>query len=59
MVHIYNGILLCHKKEKNSAICSNMDGLEIVILGKVSQRKMYHMISFICRILKKMVQMNL
>ena len=25
MVHIYNGILLSHKKE-NNAICSNMDG---------------------------------
>ena len=26
VVHIYNGILLNHKKEWNSAICSNMDG---------------------------------
>ena len=26
MVHIYNGILLSHKKEWNHAICSNMDG---------------------------------
>ena len=26
MVHIYNGILLSHKKEKSNAICSNMDG---------------------------------
>ena len=26
MVHIYNGILLNHKKEQNNAICSNMDG---------------------------------
>ena len=25
-VHIYNGILLSHKKEWNNAICSNMDG---------------------------------
>ena len=25
MVHIYNGILLSHKKEGNNAICSNMD----------------------------------
>ena len=25
VVHIYNGILLSHKKELNSAICSNMD----------------------------------
>ena len=24
VVHIYNGILLSHKKEQNNAICSNM-----------------------------------
>ena len=26
MVHIYNGILLSHKKEWNNAICSNVGG---------------------------------
>ena len=26
MVHIYNGILLSHKKEWNNAICNDMDG---------------------------------
>ena len=26
MVHIYNGMLLSHKKEQNNAICSSMDG---------------------------------
>ena len=26
VVHIYNGILLSHKKERNNAICNNMDG---------------------------------
>ena len=26
MAHIYNGILLSHKKEWNNAICSNIDG---------------------------------
>ena len=26
VVHIYNGILLRHKKALNNAICSNMDG---------------------------------
>ena len=26
MIHVYNGILLSHKKEWNNAICSNMDG---------------------------------
>ena len=27
VVHIYNGILLSHKKEQNNAICSNMDAI--------------------------------
>ena len=27
VAHIYNGILLSHKKERNNAISSNMDGL--------------------------------
>ena len=26
VVHIYNGILLSHKKERKNAICSNVDG---------------------------------
>ena len=26
VIHIYNGILVSHKKEGNNAICSNMDG---------------------------------
>ena len=26
VLHIYNGILLRHKKEQNNAICRNMDG---------------------------------
>ena len=26
MVHIYNGILLSHKKEENCAICRDVDG---------------------------------
>ena len=26
VVHIYNGMLLSHKKEQDNAICSNMDG---------------------------------
>ena len=25
VVHIYNGILVSHKKERNNAICNNMD----------------------------------
>ena len=26
VAHVYNGILLSHKKEQNNAICSNTDG---------------------------------
>ena len=26
MVHVYNGMLLSHKKERNNTICSHMDG---------------------------------
>lgn len=27
VIHVYNGILLSHKKERNNTICSNKDGL--------------------------------
>ena len=38
-VHLYNGILLSHKKEQN-APCSNMEmNLEIIIPTKVSPRE--------------------
>ena len=55
VVHIYNGILLSHRKEQNNAICCNMDGPRDVILSKVShtQKDKYHMIPLICGILKK------
>ena len=50
VAHIYNGILLSHKKEGNNAICSNMN--EMIILGEVSQteKDKYHMKSLICEI---------
>lgn len=25
VIHVYNGILLSHKKERNNTICSNVD----------------------------------
>ena len=39
VVHIYNGLLLNHRKERNNAICSNMDGPRDYLdyLSKVSQ----------------------
>ena len=56
VIHIYNGILLSHKKEQNNAICTTWMNLEIVILSEVSQIKKdkYHMISLIYGILKKL-----
>ena len=62
VVHKYNGLLLSHKKERNDAICSNMDGFKTFIkLREVSQteKDKYHMISLIYGILKKPIQMNL
>ena len=42
VVYIHSGILLNHKKELNPAICSNMDGLEIIIWGEVRERQISH-----------------
>ena len=52
VVHIYNGILLGHKKEQNNVIAATWMDLEIVILSEVSQKNKdnYHMISLICGI---------
>ena len=51
VVHVYNGILLSHKKEQKNAICSNMDGPG----GSHSEwsksdREKYHMILLVCGI---------
>ena len=44
-MHLYRGILLSHKKEWNNVIWSNMMGLEVIILSKVSQTNIlwYHL----------------
>ena len=39
MAHIYNGILLSHKKEQNWVICRDVDGPESVIQSEVSQKE--------------------
>ena len=41
VVHIYNGILLSHKKEQNNAICSNMDGPRNYHTKSDSKRQTY------------------
>ena len=54
VVHIYNRILLCHKKEWNNAICSNMDGpRDYHTEWSQTEKGKYHMIWLICGILKK------
>ena len=59
VVHIYNGILLSHKKEWNNAICSNMDGpRDYHTKWSQKEKDKYHMISLICGI-SNMTQMNL
>ena len=39
VVHMYNGLLLSHKKEQNNAICSNMDGPRDYHISEVRKRK--------------------
>ena len=40
VVHIYNGILLSHKKERNWVICRDVDGpRDSVIQSEVSQKE--------------------
>ena len=56
VVHIYNGMLLSHKQERNNAICSNTDGPRdyhtYLILCEVSQteKDKYHLRLPICGI---------
>ena len=50
VVHIYNGILLSHRKEGN-AICSNMDGpRDCHTKWNKSEKEKYYMISLMCGI---------
>ena len=49
MVHIYNGILLSHKKNKIMPFVATWMELETLILSEVSQKEKdkYHMTSLI------------
>ena len=52
VVHIYNGILLSHKRIEIVPSAATWMDLEIIILSEVSQREKdkYHRISLICGI---------
>ena len=53
VVHIYNGIVLSHKKERsNATFAVTWMQIEIIILSEVSQKEKdkYHMMSLICGI---------
>ena len=53
MVHIYNGILLSHKKEWNNAICNNPNGpRDYHAKWNKSEKDKCRMISLICWIWK-------
>ena len=62
VVHIYNGILLSHKREQNNAICSNMDGPRDCHTewGKLDrERQISYGIAYMWNLKKKVIQMNL
>ena len=52
VVHVYNGMLPSHKKNKIMSFVATWRDLEIAILSEVSQteKDKYHMISFVCGI---------
>ena len=54
MAHIYNGILLSHKKKKNGILpfAATWMDLETIMLSETSQKEKdkYYMISLICGI---------
>ena len=50
VIHIYNGILFSHKKERNNAICGNMNEPRECHANWQTKKDKYHMISFICGI---------
>ena len=52
VVHIYNGILLSHKKNEIIPSAATWVDLEIITVSEVSQaeKDKYHMITLICEI---------
>ena len=59
VVHIYNRILLSHKKEWNNAIYSNLDATrDYYTKWNKSENDKYHLIALICGIWNK-AQINI
>ena len=52
MVYISNGILCSHKKHGIMSFVATWMNLEIIIVGKVSQKEKdkYHVVALICRL---------
>ena len=52
VVHVYDGILLSHKKNEIMPFAATWMDLEMIILSEVSrtEKDKYHMISLICGI---------
>ena len=50
VIHIYNGILLSHKKSEIMPFAATWMDLEIFILSGVRERQTHHMMSLICGI---------
>ena len=50
VAHIYNGILLSHKKERIESFAETWMDLEIVIESEVSQKEKnkYHILTHVC-----------
>ena len=53
MVHIHNGILLSHKQDQTPPLPATWMDLKMITGSKTSQTEnKYHMISFVCGVLK-------